>query len=239
MKILKLLGVVVVFLVVACTPIKTDDCILQFEEIVKANDVKKSLGQQSPKEIAILNSLEKESLIAPKIGKLGNHDRNNVLCLALNIYNEARGSSIEDRIATSYVVFNRYDSKTYPLNHKSKKSLCDIVFDKYQFCWTNPDVIKLPREKQAWSDAQSLAYQLYYNQEHRKLAKDFALKHYVVSTMLDDEIKPKWIEERKLTVHIGKHAYMAIRENIDDNNANRTKINNVIKKGLSLIKLKG
>lgn len=235
MKILKLLEVVVVALMVSCMPIKTQN--IEFVPIETTKDVKQSLGQQTSKEIAILNNLEKEGLIAPKIGKLGNHDRDNVLCLALNIYNEARGSSIEDRIATSYVVFNRYASKFYPLNKKSTKdSLCDIVFDKYQFCWTNADIIKLPREKEAWSDAQSLALQLYQNKEHQKIAEEFALKHYVVSTMLDDDVKPKWIEERKLTVNVGKHSYMAIKENIDDNNVNRTKATNAIKKGLSLIK---
>jgi hypothetical protein len=68
MKILKLIRIVVIFLMVACTPIKTNDFIIPLyhksNEIVKTSNVKKSLAQQTEKEIAILNQLEKESLIA-------------------------------------------------------------------------------------------------------------------------------------------------------------------------------
>lgn len=237
MKILNLLRIVVVVLIVSCAPIKTNTCKEEFAEIVKTEDVKEPLAHQSPKEVAILNDLEKENLIEPIIQELSKNDRNNVLCLALNMYHEARGSTVEDRIATTYVVFNRFESKGYPLkNNTDNKTLCDIVFDKYQFCWTNPDKIKTPKEKGAWKHAQDLALKLYQNPEHKKLAKQFNLKHYVVSSMLNDDKKPKWIDNRKLTVKIGAHSYMAIKEQIDDNIDNQSYVISIIKKGLSLIK---
>lgn len=229
-----------IFLMVACTPINTEvkeDIIIPQEnvEIVKANNVKKSLARQSDKEIAILNQLEKESLIAPDIKKLKVNDKNNVLCLALNIYHEARGSSIEDQIATSYVVFNRLNSSDYPLTLRTnEQNLCSIVFDKYQFCWTNGS-INAPKEKDSWKHSQELALKLYSNNEHQKLAKEFGLKHYVVSSMLNDSSKPKWIEKRKLTVKIGKHSYMAIKENLNDTFENRLKANDIIRKGLAIL----
>ena len=238
MKILNLIEFVVIFLVVSCTPINKS--VLEEQNIIKieqAIDVKKSLAHQTQKEITILNNLEKESLIEPKIQELSINDRNNVLCLALNIYNEARGSIVEDQIATTYVVFNRFYNKSYPLRNKSEnKNFCDIVFDKYQFCWTNPDVIKTPKEKESWKHCQELALQLYQNPEHKELAKQFKLKHYVVSSMLNDPQKPKWINDRKLTIKIGKHSYMAIKEQIDDNDNNRNYLTNIIKKGKSLVK---
>lgn len=235
-----------VFLMVACTAIKTEvannkiiypvESKPQYVEIVKANNVKKSLAQQSEKEIAILNRLEEGSLIAPEIKKLKVNDRNNVLCLALNIYNEVRGSSIEDQIAATYVVFNRHNSGDYPLTLRTnEQNLCNIVFDKYQFCWTN-GTINAPKEKESWKHSQELALKLYSNEEHQKLAKQFSLKHYVVSSMLNDPTKPKWIEKRKLTVKIGKHSYMAIKEDLQDNAKNRSKVLDAIHKGLMLVK---
>lgn len=230
-----------VFLVVACTPIKTEvsKTIVEKPEIVeieKTNNVKKSLAQQSEKEIAILNQLEKESLIAPDIKKLKVNDKNNVLCLALNIYNEVRGSSVEDQIATTYVVFNRHNSSEYPLTLRTnEQNLCNIIFDKYQFCWTNGK-INAPKEKESWKHSQELAKKLYTNKEHQKLAKQFALKHYVVSSMLNDTHKPNWINKRKLTINIGKHSYMAIKEDLNDTYKNRLRILDAIKRGLELVK---
>ena len=230
-----------VFLMVACTPVKTTDINIPLrhissEETVKTDNVKKSLAQQSEKEIAILNRLEKESLIAPEIKKLKVNDKNNVLCLALNIYNEVRGSSIEDQIAATYVVFNRHNSSDYPLTLRTnEQNLCNIIFDKYQFCWTN-GTINAPKEKESWKHSQELALKLYSNEEHQKLAKQFSLKHYVVSSMLNDPTKPKWINKRKLTVKIGKHSYMAIKEDLQDNEENRSKVLDAIQKGLKLVK---
>ena len=246
MTILKLIRIVVVFLVVACTPIETEvfnhkiiypvERKPQYVEVVKTDNVKKSLAQQSDKEIAILNQLEKEDLIAPDIKKLKGNDKNNVLCLALNIYNEVRGSSVEDQIAATYVVFNRHNSGEYPLTLRTnEQNLCNIIFDKYQFCWTNGK-INAPKEQDSWKHSQELAKKLYTNKEHQKLAKQFALKHYVVSSMLNDPHKPNWINKRKLTIKIGKHSYMAIKEDLNDTYENRLKIIDAIKRGLELVK---
>ena len=105
---------------------------------------------------------------------------------------------------------------------------------KYQFCWTNGS-INAPKEKDSWKHSQELALKLYSNNEHQKLAKEFGLKHYVVSSMLNDSSKPKWIEKRKLTVKIGKHSYMAIKENLNNTFENRLKVNDIIRKGLAIL----
>ena len=230
-----------VSLMVACTPIEIDAPYIPLKhnivKVEKTNNVKESLAQQSEKEIAILNQLEKESLIAPDIKKLKVNDKNNVLCLALNIYNEVRGSSVEDQIAATYVVFNRHNSSDYPLTLRTnEQNMCGIIFDKYQFCWTNGNKINAPKEKESWKHSQDLALKLYTNDEHQKLAKQFALKHYVVSSMLNDPHKPNWINRRKLTVKIGKHSYMAIKENLNDTVENRLRVTNAIKKGLELVR---
>lgn len=177
----------------------------------KASSNIRTISTQEQKKQAILEKLEKANLIETEVKELEKSKKEDVQCLALNIYHEARGSSIQDRIASTYVVFNRFEDKDYPLtSKKQKKSICDVVFDRWQFCWTNNAIIPMPKEEQVWRDAQKLAYELYTKPIHKELAKQFALKHYVVSSLVYDKHRPKWINKRKLTVKIGKHSYMSL-----------------------------
>ena len=54
--------------------------------------------------------------------------------------------------------------------------------------------------------------------------------------MLNDTHKPNWINKRKLTINIGKHSYMAIKEDLNDTYKNRLRILDAIKRGLELVK---
>ena len=205
MKILKLIGFVVLF-----------GCILTTDVWAINNQINQI---QTQKKTMILSQLEDNDLISTEIKKLGN-DKNEVLCLALNMYNEARGSTLDDQISTSYVVFNRFNDKNYPLFYsKEEKSICNIVFDRYQFCWTNADNIPLPKEKHIWDKIQNLAYQLYNDKRHQELATKFEIKHFVVSNMLDSKTKPKWIDRRTVTVQIGKHSYMLLDKKSNNDNS--------------------
>ena len=176
-KILKLFWVCCLSGCILLTP---NICLGNSKGLQSSSNIQTSISQ-TQKKVEILKKLEKADLIETEIKKLKKSKREDVQCLALNIYHEARGSSIQDRIASTYVVFNRLEDSNYPLTSKKQnKSICDIVFDKYQFCWTNNNIISMPKEEQAWIDAQKLAYNLYTNSVHRELAKRFALKHYVV-----------------------------------------------------------
>ena len=53
-----------------------------------------------------------------------------VLCLALNIYNEARGEPLEGQYAVAQVVLNRVNSNKWP------DTVCKVVYQPYQFSWT-------------------------------------------------------------------------------------------------------
>lgn len=224
MKILKLIGFVVLF---ECIFI----CNIQASNIMMSNTQVNQM--QTQKKTMILNHLENNDLISSEIKKLGDK-KEDVLCLALNMYHEARGSTIEDQIATTYVVFNRLEDKNYPLFYpKNEKSICNIVFDRYQFCWTNDEYIKKPKEIMVWNKIQKLAYELYNNPVHKKLAKDFEMKHYVLSSMITMEQKPKWINNRTIDVSIGKHSYMILK---NKNIKSKTEYQSIIKKALIEIK---
>lgn len=57
-----------------------------------------------------------------------------LLCLALNVYKEARGEPVEGQHAVALVTLNR--TKRKGLNGE----ICDTVMEPYQFSWTITDI---------------------------------------------------------------------------------------------------
>lgn len=200
------------FLILILNSSLKEDCVERSSETVTETLVKDS---GTLKAESVIKSLMENGLVIQEIELLDEGVRNNVLCLALNIYHEARGSTIQDRIATSYVVFNRLEDVSYPLLKSSEKTVCGIVFDPYQFCWTSGS-IKLPSETDAWIDAQSLALTLYMNEEHKRLAKRFGLKHYVAKGLVLQKSCPKWVQKRTFLVTIGGHSYISLDKTINN-----------------------
>jgi spore germination cell wall hydrolase CwlJ-like protein len=87
-----------------------------------------------------------------------------VMCLALNVYSEARGEPIDGQIAVAQVTMNRAE--------QVESEVCNTVFEKGQFSWTKDAVqytksgaykIKrhspkfTPRDKHAWEVAVAIA----------------------------------------------------------------------------------
>ena len=70
--------------------------------------------------------------------------------MALNIYHEARGESIEGQYAIAHVTLNRVASTKWP------DSICDVVYQPYQFSWTHQIRDQKPRGN-AWTVAKQAA----------------------------------------------------------------------------------
>jgi spore germination cell wall hydrolase CwlJ-like protein len=82
-----------------------------------------------------------------------------ILCLALNIYHEARGELIPGQYAVANVTMNRAGSK---------ERVCSTVTEPKQFSWTNKLVTRqggqhvlkregYPKDEVAWDRAQRIA----------------------------------------------------------------------------------
>lgn len=223
MKILKNIGFVVLFVCIFL-------CYSPFSYAKSEQNTIKSNVQisdlQIQKKINILKILEKENLINNNIKKLNEKQKEDILCLSLNMYHENRGSTIDDRLASTYVVYNRQQKK-------QNASLCDIIFEKWQFCWTNNATIPVPKELKIWYEIQNTAYKIYFNPKFKKYAKEFRLTHYVATYMLPMKRKPKWIDKRYFDISIGKHSYLSLnKEDINYKN----EIKKSIIKGIELLK---
>lgn len=53
------------------------------------------------------------------------------ICLALNVFHEARGESVKGQYAVAFVTMNRTDSES-----DDPSKVCNVVFKKDQFTWT-------------------------------------------------------------------------------------------------------
>jgi N-acetylmuramoyl-L-alanine amidase len=64
------------------------------------------------------------------------HTVEDVLCLAQNVYHEARGESVTGQRAVAHVTLNRVVDPRWP------DTICDVVYQSRQFSWTrrNPSV---------------------------------------------------------------------------------------------------
>jgi spore germination cell wall hydrolase CwlJ-like protein len=121
-----------------------------------------------------------------------------VNCLAENIYYEAGNESYEGKLAVAQVTLNRLNSGKYP------DSICKVVKQKHngvcQFSWT---CIKVPTQKNRYSyeECQFIAEKaLTQPKVHDTLAKTNALFYHA------DYVSPGW-NKNKVVSKIGRHIF--------------------------------
>ena len=161
-------------------------------QLSKKDEIVRKLKNNVIKEVQILPLKEKEE----------------VLCVALNIYHETRSSTLDDKIASTYTVINRYYDKKYPKKIIGENTFCNIVFDPEQYSWTNPKSIQYPSERLAWKESQKIAYKILYTEEFLENAKDILFKHYVRPEIIQKASKDSWLNNRTYELVIGSHVYM-------------------------------
>ena len=117
-----------------------------------------------------------------------------IMCLAKNIYYEARGEPLHGKIAVAQVTLNRVTHRT-----EFQSSICGVVYAKNQFSWTM-EKHREPRGE-AWLEAQALAKAVVIGTAH--LPKFKALYFHNLT------VKPKWNQTKELVARIGNHIFYA------------------------------
>ena len=113
-----------------------------------------------------------------------------LVCLALNVYFEARNEPDQAQMAIALVTINRAK--------KFNKSLCEVVFEPHQFSWTHEDFHKEPREgDRAWKKAQRIA-------QKALTAKDFTGGSRWFHRV---DVFPKWRLKLKFHARYGQHLF--------------------------------
>lgn len=123
-------------------------------------------------------------------------------CLALNVYHEARGEPMAGQYAVAEVTMNRVASRYYP------NTVCKVVFQKKwdvlrgrnvaAFSWTEFDTRPPPNEP-SWRHARDVA-EAVYHQKHVPQVDGALLYH-------SKRIRPSWARRKKPIAKVGKHVF--------------------------------
>lgn len=126
-----------------------------------------------------------------------------IVCLALNIYHEARGEMIPGQYAVAHVTMNRAGG--------DQSRVCETVVAKHQFSWTAKMLARkgagryalkdqgVPRDHKAWALAKHIAR---YTLEYRPIDGTNGATHYHTT-----QVKPMWRTSLKYVKRIGRHVF--------------------------------
>jgi N-acetylmuramoyl-L-alanine amidase len=145
----------------------------------------------SPGPNQVLKHIPATSVIKP-VQREPIQTRRNTLCLALGLYYEARGESIEGQRAVGHVILNRIRQTGDPA--------CRVVWKHGQFSWTREAVYRLiPRDMASWFEVQWHALMLSDDPDNT----DGATMFY--NARLCD---PKWAKTGVVTARYGDHVFI-------------------------------
>lgn len=129
-------------------------------------------------------------------------ERQELMCLARNVYFEARGEPLAGMYAVAEVTMNRKASRLFA------DSVCGVVYQKKwdrlrgrfvgAFSWTEFNTMPAP-VGEAWERALLVAEAVYYRRAAPKLQG--ALHFHA------EYIEPEWAKEKKLVARIGRHLF--------------------------------
>lgn len=121
-----------------------------------------------------------------------------VVCLALNIYHEARGEPREGQVAVAHVVLNRKVHPDFP------STVCSVVVQggearhRCQFSWYCDGRSDRPLERTAWERAKAVALSVL-------IEEDDPTGGAVYYHSLD--VQPAWASRFTVTATIGRHIF--------------------------------
>ena len=116
-----------------------------------------------------------------------------VLCLALNMYHEARGEGIDGMVAVGEVTLNRVESPRYPDN------VCAVVKQRRQFSWYRGNLT--PPNNEAYLASVEIA-EVLLSDEDDEIRLGLEATHFHNSS-----VNPRWSREFVLVGVIGNHRF--------------------------------
>jgi len=115
-----------------------------------------------------------------------------ILCLAKNIYHEARGEPLEGQVAVAQVTLNRVASGNF------QNTICGVVYAERQFSWTLDKRLKVTDVK-AWEASVDIAAAV--------LTKSVPLPNFKALYFHTKQVKPRWNRNKRVVAVIGNHIF--------------------------------
>ncbi len=129
--------------------------------------------------------------------------KDELVCMALNDYWEARSETMAGRIAVAQVVMNRAMDSRFPSN------ICEVVkqnffqgaLNKCQFSWFCDDRADTPYEADAWRTSLKIAAAMLQKDSSIPDPTGGALWYHA------DHVRPSWTNDYETTTIIGSHVF--------------------------------
>ena len=113
-----------------------------------------------------------------------------IVCLALNIYFEARGESDLGKRAVAYATVNRVEDNN---------QVCKVIKEPGQFSWLPAK--KPIKDKKAFEEAKKLAKEVLADVDKSNDPTSGATYFH------HEAVKPSWSKRFKRTLRVGKHIF--------------------------------
>jgi spore germination cell wall hydrolase CwlJ-like protein len=149
------------------------------------------------------NSRQAPALLKAQVASLGLSTaeiEQEVACLALNIYFEARNEPDEGQFAVAHVVMNRMSDSRFP------ETACDVIRQggerirhRCQFSWWCDGRSDRPRNRRKWATTQAMAEAVYWGKSQDPT--NGALWYHA------DYVSPYWGRVFKRGRQIGRHIF--------------------------------
>lgn len=142
--------------------------------------------------LVVLTTTLGVGLITKPLVKQATASAEDIRCLAKNIYYEARGEPFSGQVAVAQVTVNRLNNGSFG------NTICEVVYAKDQFSWTNNKKRKVSDNK-AWLDSIELASAVLNN---TVLLPELKALYFHAT-----HVKPKWAKHKEKITTIGKHIF--------------------------------
>jgi hypothetical protein len=131
--------------------------------------------------------------------------KNALLCLALNDYFEARGETLQGRVAVAKVVLNRANDLRFP------NSVCGVVFESHriansnerscQFSWHCDGQSDRPADSDVWRDSVLIAAAVLFGGDAIADPTEGAMWYHTMA------VRPPWANQLQASAEIGAHLF--------------------------------
>jgi spore germination cell wall hydrolase CwlJ-like protein len=121
-----------------------------------------------------------------------------LLCLALNLYHEARGEGPDGMMAVAQVTLNRVHHPDWP------DTICEVVYQTSQFSWTNGKT-EHPGDSEEWTFAKAVTIDVLIGDAHSVLDHRALFFHAT-------SVQPVWADDMLLLGQIGDHKFYGYPE---------------------------
>lgn len=124
--------------------------------------------------------------------------KSEIVCLATNMYHEARGEGRQGMVAVGLVTLNRKNLTSFP------DTVCGVVYQSGQFAWIYEGHTRIS-ERAAYEAALAAAEFVYRKQN---IMHDYTLgAQYFLSPMPNGLPKPSWARRFEVTLKHGRHTF--------------------------------